>query len=1127
MARNFITNVQESSLKERLHTLIQHSQELKFLVGYFYFSGWRELYGALKARGELNLKILVGLDTDLRFGQVLEVAEPDAAACTQRELVGRFYSSLRTALQDEALDTEDFYEQLAYFLSLLEEGRLQIRKTLDPNHAKLYLFCLDEAGRQLTNAPGRFITGSSNLTRAGLIGQQEFNVEMSDYGWEDAETYFDELWATAIPLSEIIERKKQIIRIVRRQTQAAEITPFEAYALILKTYLALMTQKTLRPGIKERMKQQGYRLYRYQEEAVQQALTVLEEYGGVILADVVGLGKSVIASWLARERGGRGLIICPPAIIGDRDTKTTGWHKYLNDFELYDWDVYSLGALDKVQEYLELYGDDVTTIIVDEAHRFRNEDTESYEQLSQICANRGVILLTATPFNNAPADIFALLKLFIPPGKSTLTLDEKLAAPFARYNSKFRRLSYILRYHSAGGEKQARAERYYEDIFELPPPIDTARTQRRVGKLADEIRAVIEPIIVRRNRLDLRQDPVYAEELTELSAVADPVELFYALTPDQSAFYNQVINNYFGEDGQFRGALYQPYAYEQRCQLEQLDEEGNFTFQQQRNLYEFMRRLLVKRFESSFGAFAKSVDNFIHTHKIVLEFIEKTGRYILDRKLIEKIWEEDEETIEMALREFAERLAEEKEPDPRHDRIYIPGEFDEAQQFFDDIQSDLKLLQYIAKRMKELKLVAQDPKSKHLVKALRRILSKPGNPGEPLRKVVIFSEYQDTLSHITPLLQEAFPGRVLAAEGAFGKRFFDDLFSNFDASYPQEKQRRDFDILVATDKLSEGINLNRAGAVINYDIPWNPTRVIQRLGRINRIGRKVFQTLYIHNFFPTEQGAAVVKSREIAAQKMFLIHNTLGEDAKIFAPEETPSPAELFKRINRSPGEEEKESLLTSIRKEFGTIQEQHPDLVSGLVDFPTRVKTAKKFNRNELLVFRRKGLQLFVHALLDYDDEKLKVLPYNLEEVLPQIRCTIETERQPLSRRFWTAYAAIKNYREQIIVPQSEHSLPVKAENNLRSALERHASALDEHLPFIRTLLRDLKDYQTLPKHTLRRLTLIEMDENVSSGELSRFKAEIETLRRNLGDNYLERIEKRVKEFRSEIIIAVENIKD
>jgi len=336
MPTNFITNAKQRSLKGRIHTLIQHSQELKFLVGFFYFSGLRELYEALKARDDLTMKILIGLETDLHLGRVLEVADPNAVTSTQQELVGRFFASLRTALQDESLDTQAFYEQVSFFLRLLEEGRLQIRKTFDPNHAKLYLFRLDDPGQSLINAPGRFITGSSNLTRAGLLSQHEFNVEIGDYGWENAEAYFDDLWATAIPLSELEERKTQIIRIIRRQTQVAEITPFEAYALVLKTYLNLMALKALRPQVTRLMKERGYRIYRYQQEAVQQALTVLEEYGGVILADVVGLGKSVIASWLARERNGRGLVICPPALVGDAKTKATGWYKYLRPIQKID-----------------------------------------------------------------------------------------------------------------------------------------------------------------------------------------------------------------------------------------------------------------------------------------------------------------------------------------------------------------------------------------------------------------------------------------------------------------------------------------------------------------------------------------------------------------------------------------------------------------------------------------------------------------------------------------------------------------------------------------------------------------------------------------------------------------------
>jgi len=1128
MARNFITNAKQKSLKSRIHELVKHSSELKFLVGFFYFSGWRELYEALKKRDDLGLKILVGLDTDLHHDQVLELADPKAANAATRDLVERYYTSLRTALRDKRLDTKEFYEQVSFFLQLLKDGRLQIRKTFEPNHAKLYLFKLGSAGQELVNAPGRFITGSSNLTRAGLLGQHEFNVEIGDYGWDEAEQYFDELWQNSLPLSEDPERKNEIVHILERETPIAEITPFEAYALVLKTYLDLVEQKQLKPHVKRLMEARGYRIYRYQEEAVQQALTVLDEYGGVILADVVGLGKSVIASWLARERNGRGIVICPPDLIGDRETRKSGWHKYLSDFDLHDWEVFSVGALDKVLEYLSEYGGDITTVIVDEAHRFRNEDTEAYERLSRICLNRDVILLTATPFNNAPSDIFALLKLFIPPGQSTLTLDEKLAARFARYSSDFRKLSYILRYHAAGGEKQKRAEKYYRDLFDEEPPIRLDAVQRRVRNLADEIRSVIEPVTIRRNRLDLTKDPIYSQEVADLPRVADPIELFYDLTDEQLKFYDRVINVYFGEDGLFRGAIYQPYAYEKKKQGAKLEEE--FTYQQQRNLFEFMRRLLVKRFESSFGAFAKSINNFVRTHEAVLQFIENSkGKYILDRKLLEKVYEADEDEINEALEAFIRKLGTKEKLHPTHDRVYEIDKFDDPEGFIKDIEADLELLRRIAQEIKKLKLVDQDPKAKKLIQALREILEKRDNPNEPKRKVVIFSEYVDTVESIKPALKAAWGDRVMVAVGALGKSTYEALLCNFDASYKGE-QCDAYDILLTTDKLSEGVNLNRAGAVINYDIPWNPTRVIQRLGRINRIGKKVYDTLYIYNFFPTQKGADVIKSREIAAQKMFLIHNTLGEDAKIFEPGEVPSPSGLFQRINRNPEELEEESLLTRVRKAYFAIKEKHPDVVSTLDRLSPRVKTAKPFDQDELLVFRRKALQLFVHAKAresneSEDNGKPEPAEITFEQALPRVECSYDTPRLPLSNRFWADYEEIKRYRKHTPTPPSEASLQAKAENNLRSVLEKHEAALGELSSFVKVLLRDLKEYQTLPKYTLRRLSAHEMKPDASKRTIEEFIKILVSLKRSLGGDYLDRIEEKARAIKSEIIIAIENI--
>ncbi|MDQ3007220.1 MAG: phospholipase D-like domain-containing protein, partial [Chloroflexota bacterium] len=315
-ANAFITNSKSRTLKKRLDELIQHSKELKFLVGFFYFSGWRELYESLKSQNDLTIKLLVGLDIDKSLDRVLEVGK-EGDSLSNDELADRFFASLHIALNDENLDNQEFYEQVSYFLELLQNGRLQIKKTLEPNHAKLYFFKVKDEVKGLLPDDSKFITGSSNLTRAGVQGQNEFNVEISDYGTKEAEEYFDDLWETAVKITEIPERKDYLTGFVRNKTQVADVTPFEAYALVLKSYLDLMEQKTIKPHVKRLLEENGYKDYQYQTDAVNQALTIIDQYNGVIIADVVGLGKSVIAGMLARNLGRRGMVICPPGLMGD------------------------------------------------------------------------------------------------------------------------------------------------------------------------------------------------------------------------------------------------------------------------------------------------------------------------------------------------------------------------------------------------------------------------------------------------------------------------------------------------------------------------------------------------------------------------------------------------------------------------------------------------------------------------------------------------------------------------------------------------------------------------------------------------------------------------------------------
>jgi len=188
----------------------------------------------------------------------------------------------------------------------------------------------------------------------------------------------------------------------------------------------------------------GYKAYQYQLDAVKQALKIIEDYNGVIIADVVGLGKTIIACAVAKQLGKRGIVICPPGLVGDKNLNS-GWKKYVEQFKLPDWEVRSSGDLENTRDFIKKV-EDIEVVIIDEAHRFRNQDTKDYDFLKNICREKIVILLTATPFNNRPGDILSLLSLFVIPKRSAITLENNLVDQFRGFKGIFDRLGYIKKY---------------------------------------------------------------------------------------------------------------------------------------------------------------------------------------------------------------------------------------------------------------------------------------------------------------------------------------------------------------------------------------------------------------------------------------------------------------------------------------------------------------------------------------------------------------------------------------------------------------------------------------------------------------------------------------------------------
>ena len=1077
---------EEASMSSRLRELIPVTETLSILSGYFYFNGIPPLMEPIAANKDLKLRILVGLDVDKMGYELARAGDGETAQ-------ERFLNSLRNVARSRLFDREACAQHMEAFLKMMEEGRLAIKKTKEPNHAKLYIFEMSERVRMTD--PIRWITGSSNLTFPGLNSQNEFNVELSNFGGGEALEYFNELWEEAEDITDFAEMAGKIRTVLKDEGVHADVTPYEAYALVLKNYLehrALVdeTPKIDRAFAIPRDPFTGgpkYRPLTFQKDAVNQALSILKEYNGVIIADVVGLGKSVIGSVLGCVMDvRRGIVVAPPGLVGS-ETEKMGWCGYLDDFNMYGWRAMSRGKMDEVEQYVRTHPD-IDVVIVDEAHYFRNEGSSDYDYLWRICRGKKVVLMTATPFSNRPSDMFALLKLFSVPRRSDLVPDGDLQARFDEYQSRYMDCDYVLKHlEPPAGVIDGAPEKHvlsrlkklkYPDVDAAIFDYVAAREYVRgiLGEIASNIRAIMEPVMIRRNRIDLRLDPQYRAEIgSNLPTVHPPIEQFYELDSEQSAFYDRVITEHFGAKGNFKGAIYRPGLYASITGGD--EEERDALTLQQENMYKFIRRLLVHRFESSFGAFAKTIDNLVSIHEMVLKLAIKPtgdsgdghrGVIILDRTMMERFCDATlgDEIFETMLSDYEAAVSVEAE----NKQVYrVEEDFTEEgyKKFIADVKGVIALFKHIMEEVTALDLIANDPKAKQLTEKVRSVLDGTAGlavrKGEPTRKVLVFSEFADTVQHVAGYLEAAFPGRVCVVR-SLSKEMGRLIRSNFDGTVEGASRRDDFDVMIATDKMSEGYNLNRAGLVINYDIPWNPTRVIQRLGRINRIGVKVFDDLYLYNYFPTDQGAQHYNIRTIAQNKVLMIHKTVGEDARIFDEDEEPTAAGLFERLGSNPEDSEKATFLTECKVAWAEIVATHPEVVEKIGRLPNRVKTVTTGAKDGTHLFMRRGLTLFA-MFLGAEDE---VPVYRLmKEALPDVKCPFDQPRlESFSEGFWSRYEKLTSEARVHEVSRTEGSQSLA--NRARPIL-MEAVANDVRRNFAQKLLSDLQNRGTLPDHILR----------------------------------------------------------
>src|SRR5260221_3507431 len=539
--------------------------------------------------------------------------------------------------------------------------------------------------------------------------------------------------------------------------------------------------------------------------------------------------------------------------------------------------------------------------------------------------------------------------------------------------------------------------------------IDQEYVNQEASEIAAEQRRLIETVIIRRSRLDLNYITRYREDL-ERKHISfaevrgpDPIEydLGQLLEP-----YVKTLDLIIKPDNEgFIGARYKPTSetYMSSENRKKFMEKYKNEFDDiqdlrtaQTNLALFMRRLLVMRFESSKNAFRSTLEKMIESNKLIEHWWDVLGTVpIMKKGQLPDPQDYDLEDGESdALNDDLELLRSKK------GLLEISREMLDSQ-FIKDVRHDTQLLQSILRDWYSNPNYADlDPKLDNIMVTILSLLSD-----NPQRKIVIFSSYKDTVDYLYKKMLESGLDRVTHYTASEGTDAYKKIIrQNFDASIPESQQTNDFDVLIATDALSEGFNLHRAGIVINYDIPYNPTRVIQRVGRINRINKKVFDFIYINNCFPTAIGQEETRLKSISTLKMKLINAVVGSDTRTLTKDE--ELVSFFKdEFDRARKEDEQLSWDTVHREAYDKASKDNK-LMQVVQKVPRRSRVRRQGTKTPgVVVFGKKGQS----SIFTFGDAESEVRVVSSEEALPCFAAKPDEQGKGVDKDFTSVFSMAK----------------------------------------------------------------------------------------------------------------------
>ncbi|WP_299326460.1 helicase-related protein [uncultured Helicobacter sp.] len=881
-------------------------------MGYFRVSGFIHLHKLIMDSGGYerfsSIRLLVGLNVD---SLVFELERTNADISRLNEANKAKFTQAFSKAQQKSIQKESYQLQVEKSLQALqhalESNLLQIRIVRDKNaHAKFYLFYSQAQSHTDSSKPhfqGSLIVGSSNLSHNGLENNYEFNLlskNSDDLAFSHFE--FESLWESAIPLdSSDVERAKKGTYLEKI------LSPKEMYHKLLLCHFGEVFLHT-DSSIQALIASANYTPYDYQIHAVQEGIDKLERYNGFFLSDVVGLGKTLIACVIAKKLQtdskitGRILICAPNAV-------QKSWKKHKDDLKLHRVEITTHDSLHKLEdkESFEL-------IIIDESHNFRNQDSNRYKELQALCkipytspsaqtqsTRKKVILLSATPQNNSPKDLEQQIYLFRDKRDTAIVESQSLERFFKTINDDYDKLNR---------ERKELNRKKNEALANAKKPTTTeaeSKNTQALQKLSDTLREkLLAKIMIRRTRGDIQSS--YANDKTKqglhFPKITDPKPLEYDLDSISHNLATQTLLFLAGELNtiaeQFIGEK-NGYTYARYLIYPNLTEQGKQKFRaaygkgkddrfykdQSTQLAIFMQKILFKRFDSSIKAFKDTLDKQIHSYEQMLKQFQTDAIYLPknydNRERLYRLLEEDND---QALEELLEQ-----------DKLLALHPSDFHKDYAQKLQIDRANLQALLDKWEQ---ITQDPKLDKLQEFL--------DSQDSTQKVVIFTEAKSSSEYLyTQLESTHLRGAILHIHSGNRNELESSIRANFDANYPENKQQNDKRVIITTDVLAEGVNLHRANIIINYDTPYNATRLMQRIGRINRIGTPHKQ-IHIYNFKPTHFNDHIIDINAIASQKIQSFHYTLGEDSAIYDESEEFDSKKLFKIVQEKEQETSKDT---------------------------------------------------------------------------------------------------------------------------------------------------------------------------------------------------------------------------